>query len=439
MSVREAQREVCKKEAAKVGRYCYLYLDDVAVASARPFVPDEWRAVFQENDRVRVGQSSDETVFAGMVYETARDTFIARLELLGCSERLARERVRDQIVKARIWWGSRAEETGETAIPELTALRSLTTAEWYARVRKMVLQPQDRSKSEDIVDRKMEDEDWVWFDDYGLLIRVRALLDACPEVRRIRLDATELVDSEWMDGEGPICDRSAEDWANAMLPLAAIMVLAEGKSDIRVLEKSLAVLFPDRREYFTFFRHAELGLEGGTPFLVKMLKAFATARAPLRLVAVFDNDAAGVAALRECTDLGLPSNFALVPLPDIELGRRYPTLGPTGKHFSDVNGRAAGIELYLGKQALSVNGELRPVRWTGYDKRAGAYQGEVAGKGDVQRAFEKAMHEMSDKDARNAYPELVSVWETIFAAASPWAEGAQRHALRQQDLMDVEI
>ena len=417
-----------------MGRYCYLYLDDVAVCGARLFVPDEWRAVFQETDRVEVGQESDETVTAGMVYETVRDTFIARLELLGCSERLARERVRDQIAKARIWWESRAEETGETAIPELTALRSLTTAEWYARVRKWTVPPQDRPKAEDLVDRKMEDEDWVWFDDYGLLIRVRALLDASPDVSRIRLDARELVDSEWIDGEGPICDRSAEDWTNAMLPLAPIMVLAEGKSDMRVLEKSLAVLFPDRREYFTFFRHDELGVEGGTSFLVKMLKAFATARAPLRLVAVFDNDTAGMAALRECRDLGLPSNFALVPLPDIELGRRYPTLGPTGKHFSDVNGRGAGIELYLGTQALSVNGELRPVRWTGYDKRANAYQGEVAEKGNVQRAFEEAIRDMSKEEARSALPELVSVWERIFAAASPWAEGVQRHALRQQDL-----
>lgn len=422
-----------------MGSYCYLYLDDVAVCCTRPFVPDEWCAVFQETDRVRVGQASDETGAACMVYETARDTFIARLELLGFSERLARERVNDQIAKARIWWESRAEETGETEMPELAALRTLTTDEWYARVRKWVLPPMDRPNAKDMVDLKMEDEDWLWFDDYGLLVRVRALLDACPGVGRIRLDARELVDSEWIDGEGPICDRSAEGVANAMSPLAPITVLAEGKSDIRVLEKSLAVLFPDRSEYFSFFQHGELGVEGGTPFLVKMLKAFATARAPLRLVAVFDNDVAGVAALRECMALGLPPNFALVPLPDIELGRRYPTLGPTGKHRSDVNGRAAGIELYLGKEALSVDGKLRPVRWTGYDKRADAYQGEVAEKRDVQRVFEESLRDMSAEDARSALPELVSVWETIFAAVAPWAEGAQRHVLRQQDLMDVKI
>ena len=52
-----------------MGRYCYLYLDDVAVSCARPFVPDEWRAVFQETDRVGVGHSSDDTVSGSMVYE----------------------------------------------------------------------------------------------------------------------------------------------------------------------------------------------------------------------------------------------------------------------------------------------------------------------------------------------------------------------------------
>ena len=123
--------------------------------------------------------------------------------------------------------------------------------------------------------------------------------------------------------------------------------------------------------------------------MVKMLRAFAAARAPLRLVAVFDNDTAGLEALRLVRGDGLPASFALVRLPDIELARKYPTLGPTGEHVADVNGRAASIELYLGKAALSVSGRFRPVRWKGTVKGEDAYQGEVEGKSDIQEEFEQ--------------------------------------------------
>lgn len=49
----------------------------------------------------------------------------------------------------------------------------------------------------------------------------------------------------------------------------------------------------------------------------------------------------------------------------------------------DVNGQAAGIELYLGERALREGETLRPVRWTGFVSAANAYQGEVEGKNQV--------------------------------------------------------
>jgi hypothetical protein len=88
-------------------------------------------------------------------------------------------------------------------------------------------------------------------------------------------------------------------------PLAPTVVLAEGSSDIRILQRSLAVLFPERQDYFAFFNHAELSVDGGTAYLVKFLKAFAAARAPFRMIAVFDNDTAGIQAFRQASALGL--------------------------------------------------------------------------------------------------------------------------------------
>ena len=108
--------------------------------------------------------------------------------------------------------------------------------------------------------------------------------------------------------------------------------------------------------------------------------------------------------------------------------------------MADVNGRAASIELYLGREALSEGEELRPVRWKGVVKGEDAYQGEVEGKAKVQEKFERLVEEVGVGDeARAAFPELVAVWEVIFRAVAPSAEAAQRRSLQQLDAANVQI
>jgi hypothetical protein len=158
--------------------------------------------------------------------------------------------------------------------------------------------------------------------------------------------------------------------------------------------------------------------------VVKFLKAFAAARVPANIVAMFDNDAAGLAAYRQALSLNLPDNMTCIHLPDIELARAYPTIGPQGSHDADINGRACGIELYLGRSALLSNDALRPVRWTGYNHRTDTYQGEVDEKEAVQTAFLAAMQDPSsiiDTD----YPEMQLIWHTILEAIARTAERAQ--------------
>jgi hypothetical protein len=113
--------------------------------------------------------------------------------------------------------------------------------------------------------------------------------------------------------------------------------------------------------------------------------------------------------------------------PDTDLARHYPTIGPQGFHHADVNGRAAGIELYLGKAALSVDGALRPVRWTGYDQNAAKYQGEVEGKLEVQKAFLDGIR--GDTEI-SLYPELRSLLNVTLEAVSQAAEMSQSRARR---------
>jgi len=156
-------------------------------------------------------------------------------------------------------------------------------------------------------------------------------------------------------------------------------------------------------------------VDGGTSYLVKFLKAFAAARAPFHIVAVFDNDAAGVHAYAQTNALALPSNIKALCLPDTELAEKYPTVGPQGDAVANVNGRAASIELYLGRHSLNDgSGNLRPVRWTGYIPPIKAYQGEVECKADIQARFFKNINVANSTAARGAFPELTQVWQAIF-------------------------
>jgi hypothetical protein len=52
--------------------------------------------------------------------------------------------------------------------------------------------------------------------------------------------------------------------------MAPTVVLAEGSSDIRVLQLSLEVLYPELIDFFSFFNHSDLRVDGGAKFSRKI-------------------------------------------------------------------------------------------------------------------------------------------------------------------------
>jgi hypothetical protein len=83
----------------------------------------------------------------------------------------------------------------------------------------------------------------------------------------------------------------------------------------------------------------------------------------------------------------LPPNIRVMTYPDILLARRYPTLGPGGPSKLDVNRLACSIELYVGRDVLTLKDKLMPVQWTGFNNTLRQYQGEVLDKAELQRRF----------------------------------------------------
>jgi hypothetical protein len=134
-----------------------------------------------------------------------------------------------------------------------------------------------------------------------------------------------------------------------------------------------------------------------------------------RFIAIFDNDAAGHEAFASLKSIALPSNIRAITLPDLEFARDYPTIGPTGKLNADINGAAVSIELFLGRDALIRDGELRPVRWSQWNSKAERYQGEIEGKPEVSERYLAAIKKTKNPEVlRRKFAGMDVLLCTIF-------------------------
>lgn len=413
-----------------MGSYCTIEFDGWEVCSSKAVVPDSFAALFLEKDRdlrPAVGSDEEGEPWFNYRYTATRSTILRRMSILGATQVSAAKAFDSWLKSERETWEEyRSEGWGiETA----DALANLSLEEWTRRVPDILASQYDTHEREpaDEIDKRMRDlnDSWLWFAGYGSLLSLRALLDACPEVQTVTLDMSDLVGNGYYGPDRPL-DLEARRYAvSAHQPLAPTMILAEGSSDIRVLKKALEMLHPDLVDYFSFFNHSDLNVDGGATYLVKFLKAFAAANMPLQLMAIFDNDTIGRQAFQQAQALNLPPNMVLTTLPDSELARNYPTVGPQGAHFMDVNGKAAGIEIYLGERSLKRGEELRPVRWTGFVNSANAYQGEVEGKNDVLEAFMQSTENIKDpSEASERYKDLARVWDHLIALVETNSEAA---------------
>ena len=416
---------------------CSLLLDDIELTSQKRFVPKSFSALFQESDRIEILDSESEDHL--IQYRASRCSVLKRLDLMGCTGTLAQrcfvswreEEIRKQ--ESYLEWADSGETEEEDGT--LKALRALCWNEWRRRVPRVIGTVYGSASCLDETDRHMKREGeppWLWFDGFDSLITLRAIIDAAVETEIISLDVGPLISAEWIDQNAKICERRPRIVLTRGQAAGPTIILAEGKSDIAVLRAAARRMYPELDEYISFLDHSEFQVDGGASYVVKFLKAFAAARIPANIVAIFDNDGVGLAELSRTKSLNLPDNIACIRLPDIQLGHTYPTIGREGSHNANINGRACGIELYLGRASLTSKNGLRPVRWTAYDNAGHAHQGKIEEKEAVQEAFLTAMRS-GRGDVVREYPEMVLVWREILNAAVRVAEAAQQKAAAAPD------
>lgn len=216
--------------------------------------------------------------------------------------------------------------------------------------------------------------------------QLSAVLEALPSDEQITLDLCGLLEGGWLEPSVDPWDHAGELVAYTSQGGLAPIVLTEGRFDVEVLTAALVLRRPHLVGYLKLPDFAQRN-EGGAAALRQTVRAFAAAGIPNRVVALFDNDTAARDVVRAVDTSALPANLVVTRLPDFDLARAYPTVGPQGEHVMDVNGLAGSIEMYLGSDVLTVDGELQPVAWGGYVSRLSAYQGEISDKDRVQERF----------------------------------------------------
>jgi hypothetical protein len=237
--------------------------------------------------------------------------------------------------------------------------------------------------------------------DFSLDSHLYSILSVLSDNDFIEYDLTDVIDGGWVDKDQV-----------KYIDCEKIIILTEGKSDVEFISKSIYKIYPHLKNYYHFIDFDEYKLESNASALVKLITSFAAANVKHPIIALFDNDTAGLKEMKKLTSKKLPPNIKIIKYPDISMAKKYPTVGPTGKKRMNVNGLACSIEMYFGLDVLTRNNELIPIQWKGYDDKEKKYQGEIVNKNYVQDTFRMKLK----KTEMTEITELTDLLNEIFNA-----------------------
>lgn len=170
------------------------------------------------------------------------------------------------------------------------------------------------------------DERWHGFPSYEIRHAIRLALEVCQE-DEVVYDITDLVLQQRFTSTDDMVAHA--DWlmTEDVARTRRVVILTEGTTDKWMIERSLELLFPHLADYYRFMDFEGARVGGGAGALAGMVKAFVGAGIANRVVALFDNDTAGAAAIRSLAQVKIPSNIKVLQYPWLPLACQYPTLG----------------------------------------------------------------------------------------------------------------
>ncbi|MFG2785885.1 HEPN/Toprim-associated domain-containing protein [Streptomyces prunicolor] len=225
---------------------------------------------------------------------------------------------------------------------------------------------------------------------------VRLILDQAPDNMQVGLDLSGLTGCcVNLDIAQPIASPTRERQLAALPDNAPLIVLVEGSTDSRILTAAMDITHPHLVGFVRFIDYTGAKSrkpQGSVGALAKLVNAFIAAGVANRFVAIADNDAGGHEAFANLKRQKLPAGCQVRHYPDLPLLDQYPTVEPPSPTTSltNVNGVAGSLEMYLGKDVLTIDGTLAPVELGNFIRTVQRHQGALSRrhKGLVQKAFE---------------------------------------------------
>ncbi len=424
-----------------MGSYAQCWLDDLLVGSSKNDIDTELISLFRAQDKIVIGSPitdlpihleqyreslNEDPELKVVYYEAPIDVVRDRLDVLGYDLVTAKNAFKswitgelNHVIEMTDKWEDEKSKHKDLMVSHykktcdiLSSLSPETWMEGLKEIRASGLKTNYYGKYEgpyqDTVIGYMLSNDWYGYPGYDLFVPLRLAIEACENGKKLIYDLTDLVWSEYFDYDEDFVEYGVGVSASEYNSKSKTIVLTEGKTDAWILAESLSFLYPHLKDYYSFLDFDSTGFGGGVGNLTNVVKAFAGAGIVNNVIALFDNDTAAASACKGLENITMPHNIAIRHLPDLDLLRNYPTIGPAGLANLNINGIAASIELYLGDDVLRIDGNnFVPIQWTGYDKLTKKYQGEVLEKAQLQARF-------TDKLARARHGEELN-WQGLRA------------------------
>ena len=248
------------------------------------------------------------------------------------------------------------------------------------------------------------------------LLPIPLFSEARPENLELAVswDCTPLIESGWA---------TREQFQAGALPEQQFLIVTEGSSDAKIIEHAFKIYRPHVLDFFRFVDMEEGYPFSGTGNLHRFAQGLVSIGIQNNTLIVYDNDAEGVAKMKETGALSLPPNFRVIKLPELEAFQLINTVGPSGRSTEDINGKAASIESYLDLEAPGLPEPV--VRWTSYKRELDVYQGALEHKTQFMKKFLNLRSSSTDYSSE----KIEAVLDTIIAECVDIAEYKQINSL----------
>lgn len=196
--------------------------------------------------------------------------------------------------------------------------------------------------------------------------------------------------------------------------LSKFLILTEGKTDTEILKLSLQKIYPYISPYFSFANTEESPF-GGTTNLVKFLKGLNSIDYENNVIAIFDNDTAGNAAILEVPQ-HMNTNIKVMSLPKHKKFSKFNTIGVSDKMVKkNINGSGVAIECFLDIPEDAF------IRWVSYDEKLKKYQG-CFDTNSKKKYYNKFISEIKNIETEYDYSMLTFLWDEIIKKAVQMSE-----------------